>query len=469
MNRVDARWDVFLSYARSDQAQVKPIVDALRAQRLRVFVDEAAVDDFDSISQVISRELASSLVLLAYYSVSYPTRRACQWELTAAYLAGQREGAPHRRVLVINPEHDADHIHPLEIRDARAPRPTGDLADFAAKVAAQTARLAGPIGDVETLTPVRWLPAPPRVGSPSFVGRLGQLWQLHSALHPHAAPLMTGRSAASAVVVRGAPGTGKTLLAEEYAVRFSAAFPGGVYWFNLADDPVTGYERQIRTVCGALGVAPGGSVDDALSSLAVELERRHQPCLWVVDGVPAGLPEHHARRYLAPHPFAATLLTTRGSYPQLAVTIALGADPLARPANAGVRAAAFELQVELATRVGVQSLADDQGRLREALASLYSLVGTTRAVLRRHGPEPAGDVQVIAGELVNDVLRPFLSRWHGELSAHEELRPPHLGGWQHERLWADAGDLREQLRQLHEPLRELLNRLARISGSDFGL
>lgn len=469
MSRADARWDVFLSYARSDQAQVKPIVDALHAQGLRVFVDEAVVDDFDSISRVISRELASSLVLLAYYSLSYPTRRACQWELTAAYLAGQREGAPHRRVLVINPEPDADHIHPLEIRDARAPRPTGDPTDFAGKVAAHTARLTGPIGDVETLTPVRWLPAPPRVGSPSFVGRLGQLWQLHSALHPHAAPLMTGRSAASAAVVRGAAGAGKTLLAEEYAVRFSAAFPGGVYWFNLADDPAGGYERQIRTVCGVLGVNAGGSVDDALSALALELERRHRPCLWVVDGVPAGLPEHRVRQYMAPHVFAATLLTTRGAYPHLATTIELRANPSSSPADDVARSAAFELQVELATRVGVQALADDQGRLREALTSLYSLVGITREVLRRHGPGPGGELQTIAGELVNDVLRPFLSRWHGELSAHEELRPANVGGWQHERLWAGSAELREQLRQLHKPLHELLHRLARVSGSDFGL
>ena len=70
------------------------------------------------------RACARSRVLLAYYSQHYPTRRACQWELTAAFLAAQRLGDPRQRVLVINPERNAQgaplvgHIEPVQLRDA---------------------------------------------------------------------------------------------------------------------------------------------------------------------------------------------------------------------------------------------------------------------------------------------------------------------------------------------------------------
>ena len=32
--------------------------------------------------------------------------------------------------------------------------------------------------------------------------------------------------------IRGLGGAGKSLLAEEYALRFSAAYPGGVFWLS---------------------------------------------------------------------------------------------------------------------------------------------------------------------------------------------------------------------------------------------
>lgn len=50
------------------------------------------------------------------------------------------------------------------------------------------------------------------------------------------------------------------------------------------------------------------------------------------------------------------------------------------------RRAAWSLYVELVTRIAVQSLEIDEGLLREALNSLYSLFGTTRQVLKEAGP-----------------------------------------------------------------------------------
>lgn len=46
------------------------------------------------------------------------------------------------------------------------------------------------------------------------------------------------------------------------------------------------------------------------------------------------------------------------------------------------RKAAWSLYVELVTRIAVQPLSVDQGLVREALNSLYSLFGITREVLK---------------------------------------------------------------------------------------
>jgi hypothetical protein len=48
--------------------------------------------------------------------------------------------------------------------------------------------------------------------------------------------------------------------------------------------------------------------------------------------------------------------------------------------------AAWELYVELVTRISIVELQPEQGLLREALSSLYSLFGTTREILRKYGP-----------------------------------------------------------------------------------
>lgn len=47
--------------------------------------------------------------------------------------------------------------------------------------------------------------------------------------------------------------------------------------------------------------------------------------------------------------------------------------------------ASWDLYIELATRISVVELPDDQGVLREALSSLHSLVGKTREVMHTYG------------------------------------------------------------------------------------
>jgi hypothetical protein len=78
--------------------------------------------------------------------------------------------------------------------------------------------------------------------------------------------------------------------------------------------------------------------------------------------------------------------------------------------------AAWEMYVELVTRISVAELRDGEGVLREALTSLYSLFGTTREILRRHGPTIArgknkGQLSFgyIAVAVLNGALRPLLA------------------------------------------------------------
>jgi hypothetical protein len=345
-------WDVFLSYSRGDVERVRPLARALRDGGLEVFTDETGVESFAGISDTIRRELGRSKALLAFYSTGYPEREACQWELTSAYLAGLGEGDPRRRVMVVNPERTTDHIHPVELRDARHASPD-DLTALVTDVRDHVARLDAPMTVTdghregrsegrgegrsegrgtglreghpeerreghrerhpERHRVRRWLLGTPQP-RPEFLGRLPELWQVHSALRAHAAPLITGRAAAHAVQIRGMAGIGKTLVAQEYALRFEAAYPGGVCWVDGE-----AYEDAVR----ALGTGPG--------ELFTRFEAVGEPFLWIVDGVPADrLAAREIAAMAAPHPLGHTLFTLRSrAYDALGTPVDLG--PLDAP------------------------------------------------------------------------------------------------------------------------------------------
>jgi len=93
------------------------ILESLQARGLKVWIDRNEIRDFAGITRSIVNGLARYRVLMAYYSLNYAHSRACQWELTAGFLAAQREGDPRQRVLIINPEEMPEHIHPVELRD----------------------------------------------------------------------------------------------------------------------------------------------------------------------------------------------------------------------------------------------------------------------------------------------------------------------------------------------------------------
>ncbi|MGY1667977.1 hypothetical protein [Geodermatophilus sp. SYSU D00696] len=123
------------------------------------------------------------------------------------------------------------------------------------------------------------------------------------------------------------------------------------------------------------------------------------------------------------------------------------------------RRAAWELYVELATRIAVVPLAPGEGLLREALSSLYSLFGITRDVLRRYGPgvaRPRPEGEYSLGELavlvLNYELRPLLARWHPLLETWEADRPAERSQTAHEDAWEHADRLRGELEQTRQRL-----------------
>ena len=323
-----AAYDVFLSHAWADGERPHQIAQALTKAGLHVWFDADEISDFSSITGAVTESLAQSKALLAYYSKTYPLRRACQWELTAAFLAAQTEGDPRRRVLVISPEDKPDHIHPIELRDAKfriAPKDDGgSLDNLVQSIVRHVTALEGPLTGIHPFTAPNWYGTTP-VGSTRFVGRLAEMWRLHSLLHAGDVTQITGAAVATGGtgLLSGLGGVGKSLLAEEYAIHFGAAYPGGVFWLRAYgnDDAkgalgVEGREAeragQIQTITERLGVSTQGlTAAQVEAALAHEIERCGKGCLWVVDDVPNGLDGAALRRWFAPHRLARTLVTTR--------------------------------------------------------------------------------------------------------------------------------------------------------------
>src|SRR5664280_645697 len=328
-----AEYDIFLSHAWKDGDCPQHIADALTAAGLRVWFDAAEIDDFASITRAVTEGLAKSKALLAYYSKTYPLRRACQWELTAAFLAAQTEGDPRRRVLVINPEKKPDnpdpsaHIHPIELRDAKfliAPNDNGEMQQLVQTIVKHVGALSGPLADIHPLGAPSWYGMTP-VGSTRFVGRLKEMWEVHSLLHAGDVAQITGAAAGTGGIgqVQGLGGVGKSLLAEEYALHFGAAYPGGVFWLRAYgnDDAkaALGPEArealradQMRGMADRLGIETHGLTAEQLEgALSRKIASENKDCLWVVDDMPNGLDGEALRRWFAPHSLARTLITTR--------------------------------------------------------------------------------------------------------------------------------------------------------------
>ncbi len=73
--------------------------------------------------------------------------------------------------------------------------------------------------------------------------------------------------------------------------------------------------------------------------------------------------------------------------------------------------AAWEMHIELLTRITTQPLATHHGDEKTALDSIYSLFPTTREIIRRHGRD-CTEFTKIAIVVLNQLIRPFTAQWH---------------------------------------------------------
>ena len=113
--------------------------------------------------------------------------------------------------------------------------------------------------------------------------------------------------------------------------------------------------------------------------------------------------------------------------------------------------AAWELYIELLTRIATQPLACEEGREDAALASVYSLFPTTRDILKSKGRE-CSDFSKIAIVVLNQIIRPFTAKWH-PLSEDEAFKNS-----------AQCKAFRSELSELQTELKKYTALLADIAG-----
>lgn len=133
--------------------------------------------------------------------------------------------------------------------------------------------------------------------------------------------------------------------------------------------------------------------------------------------------------------------------------------------------AAWEMYVELATRITTAELKENDSLLREALSSLYSLFGTTRELLKRYGPHiatPGNPDDTTLGHLavniLNKIVRPVLAKWHPELLDWEQKKETSKTTRQHELEWEHNQELRAILNDTRKNLIEYANVLGTVFG-----
>jgi tetratricopeptide (TPR) repeat protein len=319
-------YDIFFSHSSLDHPPVKQIVEFLKSKGLKVWYDDKEISDYDEITKSIEVGLANSKILLAYYSPNYLQSRPCQYELTSALIAAHQLGNQPNRILVINPETTYDHIHPIELRDQSQPnrylvsKELGPLADIITK---RVHRIDKVFGEIISRQKIRWY-GKTGIGSRRFVGRVTTMWKIHSALHASSFYFISKSHTPAVAQIIGMGGIGKSLIAEEYALWFAAAFPGGIFWLNAFgnDDVKSAMKpeereaeriRQFVNITIQYGIVPENKKpDELIAEFHKKIAQLDLPFLWVVDDVPSGMTRDELEKWLAPTGTQGrTLITTR--------------------------------------------------------------------------------------------------------------------------------------------------------------
>lgn len=113
--------------------------------------------------------------------------------------------------------------------------------------------------------------------------------------------------------------------------------------------------------------------------------------------------------------------------------------------------AAWDLYIELLTRVATQYLHPDHGDEETALRSIYNLFDLTREVIKRKGRHCI-EFAKIAVVILNQIIRPFTAKWH-KLSIQKAFDDP-----------KHCRDFRKELDELQVVLRIYSKMLADMAG-----
>lgn len=115
------------------------------------------------------------------------------------------------------------------------------------------------------------------------------------------------------------------------------------------------------------------------------------------------------------------------------------------------RDAAWEMYIELLTRITTQALPSEDGDEQAALDSVYSLFGITREIIKRH-TRHAGEFSKIAIVVLNQIVRPFTAKWH-KLAINKAFDDPQL-----------CKEFRAELSLLQDDLRKYTALLGSMAG-----
>ena len=138
--------------------------------------------------------------------------------------------------------------------------------------------------------------------------------------------------------------------------------------------------------------------------------------------------------------------------------------------DADEKQTAWEIYIELVTRIPLADPDGERGLLREALLSLYTLFQTTRTLLRHLGPKLPAEEGIdrscayLAVKMLNQVLRPLLSKWHPLLQDYEKQRPDKTGIIEYEKYWEKYEEIHQEMTVLRQTLRGYAEAFAHIAG-----
>lgn len=115
------------------------------------------------------------------------------------------------------------------------------------------------------------------------------------------------------------------------------------------------------------------------------------------------------------------------------------------------KVAAWQLYVELLTRITTQALAVKEGDEKTALDSIYSLFPTTCSIIKENGRDCI-EFTKIAVVVLNQKIRPFTAKWH-RISLSRGFEDPTV-----------CSQFRKELEELQATLRNYTAMLSDMAG-----